>query len=123
MEIDNPFKTIEARFNSELSSNATAGPSKLRILLPDSSLLVQFSQLINYDECLEINYVQFEPNIEYVIDCYTCDVTQRVHMEKLLGKRMTQMDNELDSMISSKVFMGLQTLLSQQRLDLDLYLK
>lgn len=73
--------------------------------------------------------MQLSPNIAYEVQCSN-DTTavdkikeEQNYLDKMLSKRMAQLDAELDSMLSEKFLLGLQTLFSQERFDLDLYLK
>lgn len=128
LELNNPFKTIDLRFQDEMNMKDLAKRPKstqfgsFSILMPQSSFLVQLNQKISYEECLEVNYVQLAPNVMYELSCVACDKEQQDYLDKSFAKRMTQLDVELDSMLSEKLLLGLQTVLSQQRLDLDLYL-
>jgi hypothetical protein len=143
LELDNPFKVIDVYFEtqgpllarshatSEQEYNYRPQPAAVaqgrrnglfRILLPQSSLLVQLNQRIRYDECLSVNYVQLSPTVNYVLDCVDCDKSEQEFLDKIFNKRMSQLDAELDTILSEKVLFGLQVLLSQQRLDLDTYL-
>lgn len=122
LELDNPFKTIDLHYDIP-ESNQAAHPDKrfgrFRISLPKSSLLVQLSQRIRYDECLMVNYVQLAPLVNYEIECDTCDKQESAHLNRTLGKRMNQLDAELDALLSEKLLLGLKVLLNQQRLELD----
>lgn len=120
LELNNPFKVIDLRFKQNETRNQETG--FIRIQLPHSTFLVQVSQRINYDSCLEVNYVQLAPNVAYDVKCIGCLKGQQEFLDKNLSKRMTQLDAELDLMLSEKLILGLQTLLNQQRLDFDLYL-
>lgn len=124
LELDNPFKTIDLRYDiHEQASHELKGKKngQFRIGLPQSSLLVQLSQRLKNDECLTINHVQLAPSVNYEIECADCDEQERLHLDNVFTRRMTQFDAEFDSIISEKLLLGLQMLLNQQRLDLDLY--
>lgn len=95
---------------------------KIQIHLPQSALLVQLDQKISYDGCLEVSYVQLAPNVMYDIKCPTCDSLQQKHLDNIFGKKMSQLDSELDTLLSEKVALSLKNLLSQHRLDLDLFM-
>lgn len=129
LELANPFKVIDLRFNHNQKSQQTANGDQdnqetglFRVRLPQSTFLVKLNQRISYDECLDISYVQLAPNVAYEVECIGCGTELREYLDKVFNKRMTQLDAELDSMLSEKLLLGLQTLLSQQRLDLDLYM-
>lgn len=137
LELDNPFKVVDVYYESlslhskkhaseqQQQNNTNQGRRRtglFRILLPQSSLLVQLNQRIRYDDCLSVNYVQLSPTVNYDIECVGCDKDEQELLNKIFGKRMSQLDAELDAILSEKVSFGLQVLLSQQRLDLDTYL-
>lgn len=138
LELDNPFKVIDLRFNSpqqkqQLYNNSSSSSSKqrveetetngsFRIYLPDSSFLVQLNQRISYDECLDVKYVQLGPNINYQVECLNCSEDQKKLLDKIFSKKMTQFDAEIDSILSEKLLLGLHILLNQHRLDLDLFI-
>lgn len=119
LELDNPFKMVEFEYRQP---NDPTSKGIFKIFMNQSTYLVQLNQRISYDECLDIKYVQLDPNLNYEINCTTCDEEQKVKLDKLLSKRMTQLDSELNSLLSEKLLLGLQVLLNQQRLDLDLFL-
>lgn len=130
LELHNPFKVLELSYEKP----AELGKGKLaffQIRLPQSSFLVQLNQRISYDECLDVNYVQLSPHISYQIEAKqslgspVAEVprAEQDYLDKMLSKRFTQLDSELDAVLSEKFLLGLQTLLEQQRLDLDLYLR
>lgn len=119
VELNNPFKVIEIHYQMP---NEEKEASSFKILMPQSTFLVKLNQRISYDECLEVKYVQLAPNVSYEIECATCSEQDKSYLDKILKKRMTQLDAELDSLLSEKLLLGLQTLLSQQRLDLELYM-
>lgn len=119
LELDSPFKNIKIRSENPLPGGQAA---EFNINLPQSTFLVQLKQCIRYDECLDVIYVQLAPGISYETSCNDCSEAQRRHIDKILSKRMSQLEAELDSMLSDKLSFGLQVLLSQQRFDLDLYL-
>lgn len=123
LELDNPFRLIEASFLTNQTQADTSAPGEFKIRMPGSTILVQLNQLINYDECLEVQYVQLSPNFDYSIDCDHCNDDQKLQLDKTVAKRRSQLDGEIDALISGKLLLGIQTLLNQQRLDLDLYLK
>lgn len=119
LELNNPFKVIDLHYERGKDKQEIG---MLQIRLAQSSYLVQLSQRISYDECLEVNYVQLSPTVAYEIDCLDCNEEQKSQLDKIFGKRMSQFDAELDSILSEKLLLGIKSLLSQQRLDLDLYL-
>lgn len=137
LELDNPFKVIDLRFNSQptkqqrqinssqqlesKTEDNNDGDGMFRIYLPESSFLVRLNQKISYDECLEVKYVQMEPNVNYQVECLNCNQHEKNLLDRVFGKKMTQFDAELDSILSEKLLLGLQILLNQQRLDLDLF--
>jgi hypothetical protein len=130
LELENPFKMIdvyyEAKGTPSRKQDSDYHPRKsglFRINLPQSSLLIQLNQRIRYDDCLSVNYVQLSPTVNYEIDCVGCDKSEQAFLDKIFSKRMSQLDAELDAVLSEKVLFGLQVLLSQQRLDLDTYLE
>lgn len=120
LELDNPFKTIDLHYELPQTLRSVGkNRGRFQISLPQSSLLVQLSQLIKYDECLTINYVQLAPSVNYEIVCNTCSEQERAHLDAALEKRMTKFDTQLDALISEKILFGLQVLLNQKRLELD----
>lgn len=141
VELTNPFMVIDLHYDipSALSSKRSVSPqpdpqqaslggdkpskrtSLFKVRIPQSTFMARLSQRISYDECLTVNYVQLSPNVKYEVDCVDCSAEERDHLEKIFSKRMTQLDTELDSMLSDKLALGLQMLLNQERLDLDLY--
>lgn len=138
LELDNPFKEVSIHYDkatnlpglslgNQLQSNGTVNQKAqqpthglFQILLPNSSFLVQLSQKIDYDGFLVVKYVQLAPNVSYDFLCDKCSDNDREYLEKIFGKRMSPFDAELDAILSEKLLLGLQILLSQQRLDLDL---
>lgn len=122
LEIDNPFKVIELSYEipqhlyAERVHNKRLG--HFRISLPQSSALVQLNQRVKYDGCMTIGYVQLAPSVNYEIECINCDNLERVYLDNIFSKRMSQFDAEFDSIISEKILFGLQVLLNQQRLEL-----
>lgn len=137
LELENPFKVIDVYYDAARRDKRAAGRTGaqqvdqqagmraaglFRVHLPDSSLLVQLSQRIRYDECLTVNYVQLSPTVNYEIECVDCDEREQTKLDKIFSKRMSQLDAELDAILSEKALFGLQVLLNQQRLDLDMYL-
>lgn len=117
LELDNPFKMIQVVFENEQGET-----NNLMILLPQSAFWVQLNQRIRYDECLEVNFIQMAPNVRYDLICVSCDKKQKEELDRSFNKRMAQLDAEIDSVLSEKLLLGLQSILTQQRLDLDLYL-
>ena len=136
LELDNPFKVIDVYYESSgLSTRQHAITQQrnqtvqevgrrglFRISLPQSSLLVQLNQRIRYDDCLRVNYVQLSPTVNYELECVDCSASDREFLDKVFKRRMSQLDAELDAILSEKIRFGLQALLSLQRLDLDTYL-
>lgn len=127
LELHNPFRSIEISYEKPVELG-TRKPAHFQVRLPQSSFLVQLNQRISYDECLDVNYVQLSPHISFELECKSVLGDQvpgeeQDWLDKTLSKRMSQLDAELDSMLSEKFLLGLQTLLNQRRLDLDLYLK
>lgn len=132
LELLNPFTVIDLRYQQ--SNKALQRPQQqgnasnnqeigsFRILLPQSSFLVQLKQRISYDECLEVNYVQLAPNVAYEVECVNCVQEEQDYLDRIFSKKMSQLDAELDAILSEKLLLGLQILLNQQRLDLDLYM-
>lgn len=118
LELDNPFKVIDFKFKQPEDNSI----GQFRINLPRSTFLIQLNQRIRYDECLDVKYVQLGPNIEYEIECLTCNEAQKAHLNQVFTKRMNQFDSELDSVLSEKMLLALNILLNQQRLDYDLFL-
>lgn len=117
LELDNPFKVIEVVFKNEQSEI-----NQITISLPQSSFWVQLNQRIRYDECLEVNFIQMAPNMRYDLICTSCDKRQKGELDRSFAKRMLQLDAEIDSILSEKLLLGLQSTLTQERLDLDLFL-
>lgn len=141
LELDNPFKTIDVNYeiplniirresNNTITTSESMGASlkpeqrqsRFRIRMPQSSFLVQLNQRIRYDECIVVNYVQLEPSVNYEIECKGCNPDEQKYLDNVFSKRMTQFDAELDSMLSEKFLLGLQLLLNQERLDLELFM-
>lgn len=123
LELNNPFKVIDILYNKQIVNNENQEEvGSFEIRLPQSTFLVQLSQRINYDECLTVNYVQLAPNVSYEIICESCTQKEHEHLDRSFSKRMTQLDAELDALLSEKLLLGLGLLLSQQRLDLDAHL-
>lgn len=119
LTLKNPFDKVYISFKpSELIGNKET--RSFRILLSRSSLDVQLSQHIRYDECLDVKYVQIGPNPSYEIECRDCNESENANLNKLLKKMMLQIDAELDLALSDKFLLGLQYQLSEERLDLDL---
>lgn len=145
LELDNPFEVIDVYYmtppqlqvengggidnnttQSQLQGEqqqATPRTGLFRIRLPQSSLLVQLNQRIRYDECLSVNYVQLSPTVNYEIECVDCYGRDQAQLDKIFNRRISQLDVELDAILSEKVLFGLQVLLNQQRIDLDMYLE
>lgn len=113
LEINNPFKELE--FVVFQDDNI----GYFRILMPQSTFLVQLNQRVRYDECLEVDYVQLAPSVRYDLACISCDKRQKEQLDKSFNKRMAQIDSEIDSILSEKLLLGIKSLLNQQRLDLD----
>lgn len=121
LELKNPFDSIYFRFKpSEKIGNKEIG--EFRVLLSQSTFVVQLNQRIRYDECFDVDYVQLETNVAYTLKCSSCDDIQKSNLDKLFHKKMALFDAQLDLVLSDKLLLGLQYLLSEQRLDLDLYL-
>lgn len=119
LTLKNPFDKVNVSFKpSELIGNKE--PRSFRISLLRSSLDIQLSQHIRYDECLDVKYVQLGPNPSYEINCGDCDESEQSNLNKLLRKMMLPIDTELDLALSDKFLLGLQHQLSEERLDLDL---
>lgn len=122
LELDNPFRVIEIESEAYLEGHGEPQIIKSRIHLPKSFMLVQLRQRIKYDECIQVAYVQLEPNVSYDVECVDCTDEQQNFVDKLFGRRMSQIDSEVNILLSDKLSLGLQILFNQQRLDLDLYL-
>lgn len=141
LELENPFRTIELSFetpqvSSDLSqqgsrggdkkeksqSAATADEKTFFINMPRSSFLVKLNQRVSYEDCFMIKYVQLSSNSIYEINCPKCTPTELNYLDKLFARPTTQLENELDTMLSEKLSLGLAVLFSQQRLYLDLYI-
>lgn len=121
LELKNPFDRVDFRFKpSQKIGNKETG--LFSILLPDSTYTVELSQLIRYDECLDVKYVQLGLNTNHTIQCVGCDAVEETNLNKMFNKKRAQLDAELDLVLSEKFMLGLKYLLSEQRLDLDLYL-
>lgn len=138
LELENPFKTIDVSYeipsaaikrdgnNSIVAKEADMkrpNGGRFRIRLPQSTFLVRLNQRIRYDECIVINYVQLAPNLNYDIECMDCEPHEQRYLDRVFSKRMTQLDSELDSILSEKLLLGLQLLINQERLDLELFME
>lgn len=136
LELTNPFKVIEVQFNTPREAPSSSSNEEVTkttsnkaqrgsflIRLPQSSFLVNLRQRVRYDECLTINYVQLAPQSGHEIECIDCTAEQQSYLDKALSKRMTQLETQLDSILSEKLLLGLEVLLNQQRLELDLLLE
>lgn len=121
LELKNPFDRVDFNFgpSDKIGNKENA---KFNILLPKSTFNIQLNQHIRYDECLDVNYVQLSQNPLYSISCDDCDEKRESNLNKMFQKKIIQLDAELDLILSDKILLGLQNLLSEQRLDLDLYL-
>lgn len=134
LELENPFKVIEFKFNWNPEKEKDHEDKKVeedlreksegvfRIYLPQSTFIVDLNQRIRYDECLDVKFVQLASNINYSVECIDCNEKQKDYLDRILNKKMSQFDAELDSILSEKLLLGLQVLLNQKRLDLDLFL-
>ena len=132
LELINPFEVVDVYYEipttvitkgEDLLDRGRSNGGLFRIHLSQSTFLVQLNQRIRYDDCLAINYIQLAPNVDYVIECVGCGEEQSQHLDKIFSKRMTQLDAELDAMLSEKLLLGLQILFNQQRLELDLFVE
>lgn len=115
IEMLNPFQVIDVRFES--MQDEDSAPGHFRIHLANSTFLVQLLQRVSYDECVNVNYVQLAPNSSYEIECLECSKQQEDIFNKILQKRLPQMDTELDKLLSEKILLGLEVLLSQERFE------
>lgn len=128
LELNNPFKVIKMRYIRDKNQQNDAGNvvedtvGSFSIRLPRSSLLVHLSQRISYEDCLGINHVQLATNGPIDISCDSCATKELENLDKILLKRASQLDAELDSLLSEKLLLGLRTLLNHQRLDFDIFL-
>lgn len=121
LELANPFDQIDIVFVYHNNTDSSDKRLQMKVVMPDSTMLVQLKQYIKYDECLDVQYVQFSPDVTYELECSECNEDQRRYLDKIFHKRTARIDAELDALLSEKLELGLRTLLSQKRLDLDLY--
>lgn len=123
VELENPFENVDLEIERFDEKTHLTEHADIRFKLSKSTFLVQLNQLISYDQCLEVNYVQLSPSMNYEIQCDGCDDNMNSYLDRIFTKRMTQLDGELDTLLSEKLLLGIQSVLSQQRLDLDLYMR
>lgn len=142
LEFENPFNNIDLIWempdvsergtlvnNVEPTGNQTNkwanhnNKGHFHIRLPQSTFLIQLIQRFRYDECLAVNYVQLAPNVSYELECASCSPGQQRYLNNVFNKRMNQIDSELDSILSEKLLLGIQLMLDQQRLDLELFME